>query len=332
MRHFVLASLLVAAGALNPIEALEAPTQSTNKEVQQSASTSSSKINLNTADRPVLESLPGIGPRTAQLIIEYRTETGGFKKVEELMNVKGIGEKTFLRLRELVHAETEEGGRWRVYWRAESTWPLRLPARAQRRCSTQMGIADGVSFVELMLCLGAVTLLVGMAGPAVLAMRDDVAARAAVRYVASEAMLARFQATRRGAAVGIRFERISTGYQFTSYVDGNGDGIRAADIARGVDRMLQPAQSLRDRFPSVGFALAANVPPIAGKQVAGSEFQPIRLGSGNTLTFSPVGTATSGSLYLRGRSGQQYAIRILGTTGRLRVLHFDAQRGSWQDR
>ena len=60
------------------------------------------RVDLNTADREVLEALPGIGPRTAELIIEYRNDNGGFKKVEDLMNVRGIGERTFLRLRELV--------------------------------------------------------------------------------------------------------------------------------------------------------------------------------------------------------------------------------------
>ena len=55
-------------------------------------------VNLNTASASQLESLPGIGAKTAQRIVEYR-QNGDFKKVEELMNVKGIGEKTFLKLK-----------------------------------------------------------------------------------------------------------------------------------------------------------------------------------------------------------------------------------------
>ena len=63
-------------------------------------------IDLNQASAVQLESLPGIGEVTAARIVEYRRENGGFKKIEELMNVRGIGERSFLRLRPLVTVGT----------------------------------------------------------------------------------------------------------------------------------------------------------------------------------------------------------------------------------
>ena len=67
-----------------PAKAAAAPTQT---------------VNINTATVQQLEALPGIGPSTAQRIVTYREKNGPFKKLEDLMNVQGIGEKSFLKLR-----------------------------------------------------------------------------------------------------------------------------------------------------------------------------------------------------------------------------------------
>jgi len=56
-------------------------------------------VNINTASASDLEALPGIGAKTAARIVEYRQKNGPFKKIEELMNVQGIGEKNFLKLK-----------------------------------------------------------------------------------------------------------------------------------------------------------------------------------------------------------------------------------------
>ena len=61
--------------------------------------TATAPVNLNTATAEQLATIPGVGPKMAERIIDYRQKNGGFKKIEELMNVQGIGEKNFLKLK-----------------------------------------------------------------------------------------------------------------------------------------------------------------------------------------------------------------------------------------
>ena len=63
-------------------------------------SVSVEKVNLNTATAEQLESLPGIGPDSAKNILEYRNKVGKFNRIEEIINIKGIGEKKFLKIKD----------------------------------------------------------------------------------------------------------------------------------------------------------------------------------------------------------------------------------------
>ena len=57
-------------------------------------------VNLNSATAAQIASLPGIGPKTADLVVQYRVKNGPFKKIEEIMNVRGVGEKSFLKIKD----------------------------------------------------------------------------------------------------------------------------------------------------------------------------------------------------------------------------------------
>ena len=75
--------------------------------------TAATPLNINTASAAQLAGLPGIGARTAQAIVDHRQKAGGFKKIEELMNVKGIGEKSFLKMKPMITVsgdKTEKSG------------------------------------------------------------------------------------------------------------------------------------------------------------------------------------------------------------------------------
>ena len=190
----------------------------------------------------------------------------------------------------------------------------------------------GMTLVDSIVSLGVVAVLASLAVPFLVTAREESQVMAAARYLAAQAMLGRSQAVRYGATVGLRFEQDGGGYLYGSYIDGDGDGIRKADVANVVDRALEPPRRLHEAYPSVRFELDPTLPSLTGTSHGGGNTDPIRFGSGDTLSFSPVGTATSGTLYLRGRSGLQCALRVLGTTGRIRTLCYHAGDGEWRER
>lgn len=64
--------------------------------------TKHSKVNINTADEKELDTLPGIGPAMAKAIIYYRNNNGGFKNIEELKNIKGIGDSKYKKIEDCI--------------------------------------------------------------------------------------------------------------------------------------------------------------------------------------------------------------------------------------
>ncbi|MDQ3169777.1 MAG: helix-hairpin-helix domain-containing protein [Acidobacteriota bacterium] len=94
------ACALIVAACL--IGAASSEAQESKPRTASAAKAAGSAVNINTATVAELQRLPGIGAATAGRIIEYRQKNGPFGKPEELMNVRGIGEKSFLKLKPLV--------------------------------------------------------------------------------------------------------------------------------------------------------------------------------------------------------------------------------------
>lgn len=88
--QMALAATLVLGLALAPAAVL----------ARQAKSPAADKVNLNTATVEQLQTLPGIGASVAKKIIEHRTKTGKFTKVEDILNIKGIGEKKFQKMKD----------------------------------------------------------------------------------------------------------------------------------------------------------------------------------------------------------------------------------------
>jgi type II secretory pathway pseudopilin PulG len=182
---------------------------------------------------------------------------------------------------------------------------------------------------ELLVVLGIIATISTVTVPAAIAEVDNHRAAAAARYMSARLQRTRLEAVVRSRSVAIRFSRgAGSHYVFAVYVDGNGNGVTADDIARGIDRPISPAESLTDAFPGIDFGTLPGLPPVdAGATSPGND--PIRLGASDSAAFSATGTSTSGSLYLRGRT-VQYVVRLFGETGKTRALRFDARARQWK--
>ncbi len=171
--------------------------------------------------------------------------------------------------------------------------------------------------------------LSAIAIPQTLAALDDIRTAAAAQYVAARFQRARMEAVVRSTAVAGVFTADAVGYTYAVYVDGNGNGVLARDISRGVDRRIAPPERLSNQFAGVEFGALPGLPAIdAGSTPPGTD--PVRLGSGNSASFAASGTCTSGTVYLKGRGGAQYAVRIYGDTGKTRRLKFDRTSSQWK--
>ena len=187
---------------------------------------------------------------------------------------------------------------------------LRLPRPPRARSGA------GFTLLELLLVVALVLVLAGVAVPWSASALEGAKARGAARYVAARFSLARAQAVARTANVAVAFSAASSGVVLASYQDGNGNGVRVADIASGADVLVDGPVGLAELFPGVALTInSPTAPPLTG--------------STTLMSFTASGTASSGTIYLRGRDASQYGVRVLGATGRTRVLRYLAPKDQW---
>lgn len=201
--------------------------------------------------------------------------------------------------------------------------------RARSRGSLRPGGVAGYSLVELLVVVGIIVALITAAVPTLDRAAETADAAAAARYLAAVVGRARLDAVRRQRTVAVRFSR-ATPPAFSVVVDGDGDGVNAADIAAGVDRLARADDRIEDHFPRARFGIGGPVPGIDDARLLTAGDDPVRFGVGDAISLTPTGTATSGTAYLTSRAGVQFAVRLSGVTGRTRVLRYDHGRASWR--
>jgi prepilin-type N-terminal cleavage/methylation domain-containing protein len=189
--------------------------------------------------------------------------------------------------------------------------------------------ARGYSLIELLVAVTVMVILAGAAIPFATASVDRSRTAGAASYLASRLMLARFEAVNRSSYVAVQFVQRSDGYWLRTFVDGNRNGVLARDITRGTDRPITPNLRLDQEFPGISFGICPGVTGIDPGQPFDTS-DPIQIGQSTLMSFSPDGSSTAGTLYIRGARANQFAVRVLGATARARVFHFDFQDGKWR--
>ncbi len=208
---------------------------------------------------------------------------------------------------------------------------MAAPPRPVDRRDTPAGRSRGtagISVLELVVVL-ALTLVGSAIGLS--AFRDIAAERGgreAARQLMHDLQAIAYAARRSGTTHAARLTTASPP-TLEVFVDGNGNGVRAVDIAGGIDRPTGPPRHAFTQAPAL-LAIVRDVPTTdhGGTLAAGSA--PVRFGVTPFISFSAHRTGTSGSIYVAGPTGAQYAIRVLGTTGRLRLLCLETRAMVWE--
>jgi Tfp pilus assembly protein FimT len=187
----------------------------------------------------------------------------------------------------------------------------------------------GYALIDIVVAVSLCVILSAIAVPVVGGTLDREKTIVGSAYLAGQLQRARLEALKRGRSVGLRIVVTDDRTQLQLYVDGNGNGVLQKDIDRGVDPPLAPRSWLDDDAAGVSLRVNQAITDISGSAAIEAGDDPLRIGNTSLLVFSPLGSSTSGTLYVAAHRGPQMAIRVFGATGRVRVLMFDAPTQQW---
>jgi len=192
------------------------------------------------------------------------------------------------------------------------------------------GSERGLALTDVLAATALSALVSATAIPVVAGAMDHERATVGAHYVASRLKQAQLDALRRGTSVAVRIAAGPDDAEMQVFADGNGNGVLLRDIEQGLDVPLGPVDRLATHARGVALRVNQPVPDIGGNGSLDVGSDPVRIGRSSLLSFSPTGSATAGTLYVGALRGPQFAVRVLGSTGRVRVLRFDAGAGIWQ--
>ncbi len=186
---------------------------------------------------------------------------------------------------------------------------------------------SGYSLLELLVVLGIILIMGVVALPNLLGFRQEAALVGAAQGFKAQFMRARSVATSKNTQTAIRFETDADGTpMYSTYIDGNFNGVYSAEIAAGIDTRIAGPFRLDAGQAGVIVGVLPDAPAPDGGRL-GTE--PIRFGNSRMVSFSPIGTGTPGTFYLRTKSTMA-GVRVTGGSARVRIMILRGKR--WIDR
>jgi hypothetical protein len=204
------------------------------------------------------------------------------------------------------------------------------PARG-RASGSGPSLPVGFSLARLALAIALATFGFLAVAPTLANLQESVAIRSAAGEATTALWRARAHALTRNVHVGLKFRKNGDRYEWALYRDGNGNGVRTAEIARGVDRPLGLAipWTRRDVRPGIFTDIRVPDPGAPGSYLDHPE-DPIRFNSSDICSFSPMGESTPGSIYLSDGRNRMAVVRVLGRTAKIRVLYYRRGEKGWR--
>ena len=190
--------------------------------------------------------------------------------------------------------------------------------------------ARGAAFLDTIVASALSVTMAAMAVPVIGGSLDRERTIIGAQYLAGQLQRARLESLKQARSVAVRLEIVGERARLQVFADGNGNGVSQRDIDRAIDPPLAPPEFLDDRSRDVSLRINQPVADISGAGQLDPGDDPLRIGNTALVAFSPLGGATSGTLYVAAHRGPQMAIRVFGGTGRVRVLLFDAQARQWR--
>ena len=188
----------------------------------------------------------------------------------------------------------------------------------------------GTSLPELLVVLLILGLVSSLSLPALRDLLAEEGLATAAREVSAVLTAARERAVFQGADVGVKWISSGGDLVLSVYQDGNGNGVTTADIRKGIDRLVAGPYWLRGKYAGISFSF---VPGFDGLDPGGAPIgdlaDPLRFGRSDICSFSPLGKASPGSVYLSNRQRRQAAVRVTPLNAKIQIFTWHGKKLKW---